>query len=429
MEKEEEKSVESKLIEIEPQSEATKPTGEDEKPADDTQKAEETKKEEDTKVEAAEEEKKEPENDEDATKVEEKRLLESEPHKLENIEEAKEESLIEIDAPKVEVKLNKSDEKQVEVEIGELAKDIENKIDDNNSLKKSKSSEKIKFGEDDKNEKKPPSPKHHHHHHGILHAHSNEPHTNLHPEFVDLPTSDNEGDVKKPLLVRRNTIVEETEESLRQARKSIAESASRKSSIKQDWGEIKRDLYNREYREFLSRDCLAWFKLSLFYFIFYVCLAGFFILLLYLFYEFKIDPKTPNLFYKESVMNFREINPGLGFRPQVDIESELINVSEKEAKNNIQSLNLFLTKYDRNKAKNFTGAHGRKQTFNYEEIIKNTPCSRENEYGYHTKSPCVIVKLNRIYGWLPTASAKTPANLTKVFIIQLAEFSESSDYL
>jgi sodium/potassium-transporting ATPase subunit beta len=28
-------------------------------------------------------------------------------------------------------------------------------------------------------------------------------------------------------------------------------------------------------------------------------------------------------------------------------------------------------------------------------------CSRQNSYGYKSASPCVFLKLNKIYGWVP----------------------------
>lgn len=34
--------------------------------------------------------------------------------------------------------------------------------------------------------------------------------------------------------------------------------------------------------------------------------------------------------------------------------------------------------------------------------IKNwAPCNQENNYSYHRSSPCVFLKLNKIYGWVP----------------------------
>lgn len=241
---------------------------------------------------------------------------------------------------------------------------------------------------------------------------------NSHKGSLLYPDLQQYNDVKESTqhqLVRRNTVVEEAEESLLQARKSISSTKQRKNSVKESWVEMKKDLINSEYREFMGRDSVAWFKLSIFYCIFYAVLAGFFILLLYLFYHFKIDMKKPNYFYKDSVMNYKGVNPGLGFRPQLDLESELIQISSKEYKNNIYSIELFLDKYEKGQKTKFTGAHGRKQIYDYEEAIKDTPCSRENHFGLNTESPCIIVKLNRIYGWLPKALSKPPGNLTKVF--------------
>lgn len=93
----------------------------------------------------------------------------------------------------------------------------------------------------------------------------------------------------------------------------------------------------------------------------------------------------------------------------------MIKVDATENKQNYQSLDLFLTKYERSKTKNFTAAHGKKYVYNYETHINGTPCSRDKHYGYLPNSvqPCVLLKLNRIYGWLPIHSAKMPGNLTK----------------
>lgn len=34
--------------------------------------------------------------------------------------------------------------------------------------------------------------------------------------------------------------------------------------------------------------------------------------------------------------------------------------------------------------------------------IKNwAPCTQENNYNYHRSAPCIFLKLNKIYGWVP----------------------------
>lgn len=129
---------------------------------------------------------------------------------------------------------------------------------------------------------------------------------------------------------RRSTVEvggEEAEENLLEENRNGSSSTtarrksgkSRKKSLGESLAGICKELYNAEYREFLSRDAKGWFKLAIFYFFFYTCLASFFILLLVLFFQI-IDMKTPNYFYKESVMHYKGINPGLGFRPQVKIK-------------------------------------------------------------------------------------------------------------
>lgn len=90
--------------------------------------------------------------------------------------------------------------------------------------------------------------------------------------------------------------------------------------------------------------------MSLFYGIFYVCLGGFFIGMLGVF--FAVTPKDKPTYYGQtSVMNSRsaKLNPGLGFRPQVDPEDHLIRYDSQVSVNNdagskkyIQNLKSFL---------------------------------------------------------------------------------------
>lgn len=43
-------------------------------------------------------------------------------------------------------------------------------------------------------------------------------------------------------------------------------------------------------------------------------------------------------------------------------------------------------------------------------------CTQENNYSYHKSSPCVFIKLNRIYGWVPEYINRTvdlPSNMPR----------------
>lgn len=59
-------------------------------------------------------------------------------------------------------------------------------------------------------------------------------------------------------------------------------------------------------------------------------------------------------------------------------------------------------------------------------------CTQENNYSYHKSSPCIFLKLNKIYGWIPNyyntttdLPAKMP-NTLKAIIGQTSELEVSA---
>lgn len=218
-----------------------------------------------------------------------------------------------------------------------------------------------------------------------------------------------------PNLKRRGTIAEEAAEGLIKAGENEIEeiNKTKKKSFKDSLRELGREIYDSEYNEFLTRDAKAWCKLSLFYTVFYSVLAAFFIIYLFLFYH-TLDLKVPKYYNRESVMDYKIVNPGLGFRPHVDPESDLVKISKTSFKSNLQSFELFLERYEKNKDKYFVGAQGADVNFNYEDIIRNTSCSKERNYGLNSQDPCVAVKLNRIFGWLPVPEANLSISVEPV---------------
>ncbi len=43
--------------------------------------------------------------------------------------------------------------------------------------------------------------------------------------------------------------------------------------------------------------------------------------------------------------------------------------------------------------------------FDYKTIFKDTNCTAENNFGYETNQFCVLIKLNKIYSWIPKFKA------------------------
>ena len=82
-------------------------------------------------------------------------------------------------------------------------------------------------------------------------------------------------------------------------------------------------IWNKNTNEFLGRTGISWAKVSFFYAIFYTLLGGFFIGMLAVFFQIMPQDK-PTYYGEQSTMAQKGLNPGLGFRPQIDVEDNLI---------------------------------------------------------------------------------------------------------
>lgn len=178
-------------------------------------------------------------------------------------------------------------------------------------------------------------------------------------------------------------------------------------------------LWNNETKEFCGRDGASWGKVSLFYAIFYLLLGGFFVGMLAVFVQ--IMPKDVPTYYNEaSVMASRGVNPGLGFRPQIDVEDQLIKYNptiskdehfgySKYSKNVEQFLdakypvdgNFRMACQDGQRYVNELAVERKSCEFNYQEIFKTTECTKEKEFGFTTGKACILIKLNKVVQWEP----------------------------
>jgi hypothetical protein len=162
---------------------------------------------------------------------------------------------------------------------------------------------------------------------------------------------------------------EEEEEDEKEKKKSIF------TKIKES------SLVDFKRRQILGRDSSSCFKLALCYFIFYLFVASLFSVCLYVFYNI-VDKKKPTYYNEESVMNWKGVSPGIGYRPQIDLESKLIsiNITNDDSREEFKrSMDIFLRKYDESKENDFKGAQAVLQTFDYTSIIDGTPCSKQNK--------------------------------------------------
>lgn len=178
-------------------------------------------------------------------------------------------------------------------------------------------------------------------------------------------------------------------------------------------------LFDSKKRQFLGRDGAGWTKLGVFYFFFYLGLAGFFCAMLAVF--MALSPRDRPAYYSESsrmCTRTNPLSPGLGFRPQPDPDKNLIFIDKNAQKNGedpfAKSLYQYLqiyywTKDPVEKVDNEydEGKTQVKTTTDRKFIIKRPgDCTNTTQYGYAKAQPCVLVKMNKIVGFVPKPGAQ-----------------------
>ena len=167
--------------------------------------------------------------------------------------------------------------------------------------------------------------------------------------------------------------------------------------------------WNPLKREFLGRTKESWCKICIFYLCFYICLAIFFTSCV-LVHIATLDLVKPEYHNNYSVMNQQYIDgkhigvsPGLGFRPHINPVTSLIRVKSSASsydhpynyKQYADQLTEFLDNsyYKLESLVTFFGA--------------DNPCNSDRNYEYDKAKPCVLLKLNKIYDWIPEAFEPT----------------------
>jgi sodium/potassium-transporting ATPase subunit beta len=170
-------------------------------------------------------------------------------------------------------------------------------------------------------------------------------------------------------------------------------------------------LYNPQKKELLGRTCGSWAKIGAFYLVFYSCLAGFFAIMLVGFFA-TVSDDQPTMMDMYSLI---KQNPGVGFKPMPNHDSTLIRINTSNSDtyaNKIQDIVAFLKENnyimgDDNVPSNITQDSNKNDTFSIKQF-ESTPCYLEKDaknindsYGYKDGKPCVMLKINRVFNWVP----------------------------
>uniref|UniRef100_A0A915EMC1 Sodium/potassium-transporting ATPase subunit beta n=1 Tax=Ditylenchus dipsaci TaxID=166011 RepID=A0A915EMC1_9BILA len=176
-------------------------------------------------------------------------------------------------------------------------------------------------------------------------------------------------------------------------------------------------IYNKQEGTFLGRSAKSWVQIVVFYIIFYICLAAFWLACLAIFLK-TIDPSLPRYYGKGTIIG---ANPGVGYQPWLkeDPESTLVrfNIQDNSSYTKyVDAMENYVQKYSNiNRTRACTGTESNsevvqdgKLTDETKEacrfdlgIFKRQGCSKENDFGYKDGKPCIIVSLNRLIGWTP----------------------------
>ncbi|KAF1381150.1 hypothetical protein PFLUV_G00171540 [Perca fluviatilis] len=176
--------------------------------------------------------------------------------------------------------------------------------------------------------------------------------------------------------------------------------------------------WNPRTHELLGRTASSWGLILLFYLVFYLFLAGMFVLTMYIMLLTLDD-------YKPTWQD-RLSTPGMMIRPKGDQLEIRFSVSETESWDGfIQNLNTFLSPYNDSYQVQMNDNCAPDQFFIQEDSgeVRNNPkrscqfnrtmleeCSGISDrfYGYSRGQPCVLIKLNRVIGMLPGKDGQSP---------------------
>jgi len=189
--------------------------------------------------------------------------------------------------------------------------------------------------------------------------------------------------------------------------------------------------YNAKTGEFLGRSFVSWSKLVAFFCLFSAILAAFWGLFWVIFTQ-TLAPYRPKVMGGLSIIN--SSSPGLGYRPHgglgyydqnlnivkgASMYSSLIwfqHGGNGNYKDLTKDLDTFLDQYESGAQPN-QGSSITKCDFNSGRTRENQMCEfnrewlsdsdsdikciTEEHYGYYFGKPCIMLKMNRVFGWVP----------------------------
>lgn len=167
--------------------------------------------------------------------------------------------------------------------------------------------------------------------------------------------------------------------------------------------------YNSETGQVLGRTASSWLKIVVFYMFYYGALAGFFAVCMTGFFA-TLDSQRPT---QRNMQSLLKQSPGMGFRPFTDVTKTVIKFNAKNPKEYeayVKNLNESIRIYTSSAGDNVVDCSGSNAGSNnkgdsevcgFPVSLLGDRCTPDKEFGYPEGKPCVLLKINKVYGWKP----------------------------
>lgn len=162
----------------------------------------------------------------------------------------------------------------------------------------------------------------------------------------------------------------------------------------------------------MGRSGKSWAKIGFFYVCFYGFLAGFFAAMLIVFLSTLNDPKAkasegpvgPKLI-QFLADNELEVAPGLTW---VNSDMSSSQAFHEKTEDYMKKLNLIANDKSREPCSEDDEGYEGETQCRFDMNTTNVQCQNTTSFGYNNTMPCLFVKMNKVWRWVPMADEENP---------------------